>query len=66
MQTPPKPVQEEDAAKAAASYKSLMSGLMHTLVDMEDHVDAKNADAVKKDLDKLGQIEKDGHTEFRG
>ena len=42
-----------------------MGDLMKTLVAMEDHVDAKSTDDVKKDLEKLAAIEKDGHGEFR-
>ncbi len=63
MQNPPT-VAGEDAAKSAASFRSKMQIVMRTLVDLEDHVNDKKADDVKKDLTKLTDTMKEGHTEF--
>jgi len=54
----------EEQAKALESYRVEMNVLTRALLDLEDAVAAKKADDIKKSLDTLAQIEKQGHTEF--
>ena len=55
----------DEKAKSAASYRTTLSGLARTLLDLEDAVSDKKTDDIKKLVAKLEEIEKAGHTEFR-
>jgi hypothetical protein len=54
----------EEKAKELESYRVTMNVLTRALLDLEDAVAAKKPDDIKKSLDQLAQIEKQGHTEF--
>jgi hypothetical protein len=65
MQTPStNKVEEAKKANAAADYRTAMTSIQRTLLDLEDAVAAKKADEVKKLIAKLDDIEKAGHAEF--
>jgi hypothetical protein len=67
LQTPPnvnRMANADDKAKATASYRTMMNGLTRTLLDLEDAVNDKKPDDIKKALTQLDVIEKQGHTEF--
>jgi hypothetical protein len=66
-QTPPaiNRLPAEEKAKAVASYRAMMNGLTRTLLDLEDAVNDKKPDDIKKLLAKLDEIEKQGHAEFK-
>ncbi len=49
----------------AENYRKAMNGLLHTLLDLEDAIVAKNADDMKKGFDQVEQIMNAGHAEFR-
>jgi len=55
----------DEKAKALASYRSMMTGLTRTLLDLEDAVTNKKPDDVKKLIATLDDIEKHGHEEFK-
>jgi hypothetical protein len=68
MQIPPQINSIADAkakGDALTSYRALMSGLMKTALDLEDAVNAKKPDDVKKAIAQLEGIEKQGHTELK-
>ncbi len=54
-----------EKAKSLASYRAMMNGLTRTLLDLEDAVNDKKPDDIKKLLAQLDQIEKQGHAEFK-
>jgi hypothetical protein len=67
LQTPPwvnRIANAEEKAKALESYRSMMNGLTRVLLDLEDAVNAKKADDIKKNLTTLEEMEKAGHQEF--
>lgn len=67
LQTPPnvnRMATADEKAKAIASYRSMLSGVTRTLLDIEDAVNDKKPDEIKKLLTSLDEIEKAGHTEF--
>jgi hypothetical protein len=66
LQVPPRvsKLQGDEKTKAIASYRTMMSGLMRTLLDLEDAVTDKKADAVKKGFADIEEIMKQGHDEF--
>ncbi len=47
------------------NYRKAMNTLLHTLLDLEDAIAAKNADDMKKGFDKVEQLMNAGHAEFR-
>jgi hypothetical protein len=55
----------DQKAKSIASYRAMMNGLTRTLLDLEDAVNDKKPDEIKKLLAKLDEFEKQGHAEFR-
>jgi hypothetical protein len=55
----------DEKAKSMASYRSMMNGLTRTLLDLEDAVNDKKPDEIKKLLAQLDEIEKQGHAEFK-
>jgi hypothetical protein len=55
----------DEKAKSIASYRSMMNGLTRTLMDLEDAVNDKKPDDIKKLLAQLDEIEKQGHAEFK-
>ena len=54
----------EDKAQALTSYRGMMNGITKTLLDLEDAINDKKPEEIKKLLGELGQIEKVGHQEF--
>jgi hypothetical protein len=64
--TPPSVNRLADDKKAAAteSYRLKMVGLMKALLDLEDAVASKKSDDVKKGLQAIEEIMKQGHAEF--
>jgi Cytochrome b562 len=54
----------EEKAKELESYRVTMNALTRALLDLEDAVVAKKPDDIKKSLDLLAQLEKQGHAEF--
>jgi hypothetical protein len=67
LQTPPwvaRMAAADEKAKAMASYRSMMNGLTRTLLELEDAVNDKKPDAIKKAIAQLEEIEKAGHEEF--
>lgn len=52
-------------AEAIASYRAMMNGLTKTALDLEDAVNDKKADDIKKLIAQLDEIEKKGHAEFK-
>ena len=54
----------DEKAKALESYRVEMNVLTRALLDLEDAVSAKKTADIKKYLDQLAQIEKQGHQEF--
>ena len=51
--------------EALASYRSMMTGLTKTLLDLEDAVNDKKPDEAKKLIAQLEEIEKQGHEELK-
>ncbi len=67
MQTPPlNNVPADKKANAPTDFRTLLTSLQHTALDLEDAIVNKKPDDIKKDLDSFGDIEKQGHGEFRG
>jgi len=56
---------EKAKAEALKSYRSMMTGLTKTALDLEDAVNDKKADDIKKLIAQLEAIEKQGHAEFK-
>jgi cytochrome c556 len=68
LQTPPnvnRMATAEEKAKAMSSFRTQMNGLTRTLLDLEDAVNAKKPDDIKKAIEKLDQMEAAGHKEFQ-
>ena len=51
--------------EALTSYRSMMTGLVKTALDLEDAINAKKPDDIKKSIAQLEEIEKQGHTELK-
>lgn len=65
---PPQITRMTDAAakaEALTSYRAMMTGLTKTALDLEDAINEKKPDDVKKYLAQLEETEKMGHTELK-
>ena len=51
--------------EALTSFRSMMTGLVKTALDLEDAINAKKPDDVKKCIAQLEETEKMGHTELK-
>jgi hypothetical protein len=54
----------EDREKVLATFRSMLNGVTRTLLDLEDAVNARNPEGIKKAIDQLEKMEKAGHKEF--
>jgi hypothetical protein len=66
MQVPPT-VRRLDAAKqpeALKSYNAMMVNLLKTLIDLEESVNDKKVDDIKKNIATIEEIQQKGHAEF--
>ena len=56
---------DDAKTKSTSDYRSMMNGLLHTLLDIEDAVTDNKPDDIKKGLAKVEEIMNEGHKEFR-
>ena len=64
MQRPPVD-RVPDAEKGLVDYRTFMTVLQRTALDLEDAVVAKKPDEIKKLIAKFDELEQAGHDEFR-
>ena len=50
--------------EAIKSYHSMMVGMLKTLIDLEEAVNDKKVDDIKKGIAQLEELQKQGHAEF--
>jgi hypothetical protein len=54
----------EKRAEALNSYRAMMTGLIKTLLDLEEAVNDKKPDEIKKCIAQIEELQKQGHAEF--